>query len=127
MRANAASVPAPLSAIQELSAPVPANKVRSILSMMKEQRLVRELRGARFRLLTGDEIPIERLEAVAKQYGDRQDADRAKLERMEQYARSATCRWKLLLEYFGESEGFDRCGTCDNCVMPMQERLGIAG
>lgn len=71
-------------------------------------------------------MPIERLEAVAKQYEERQEADRTKLERMAQYAQSAMCRWKLLLDYFGEAEGFDRCGTCDNCVTPIEERLGVA-
>ena len=80
-RADAASNPATLGTIRELAGPVAKNKVRSILSMMKELGLVRELRGARFRLLTGDDIPIERLEGVAKEYTDRQEADRAKLER----------------------------------------------
>jgi ATP-dependent DNA helicase RecQ len=127
IRADASSSPAALATIQDFSSPVPKNKVRSILSMMKELRLVRELRGARFRLLTGDDIPMERLEAVSKEYTDRQEGDRAKLERMVQYAQSAMCRWKLLLDYFGEGEGFDRCGTCDNCVTPMEQRLGIAG
>ncbi|HTL45473.1 MAG TPA: ATP-dependent DNA helicase RecQ [Vicinamibacterales bacterium] len=127
IRADAASNAATLAVIQELSAPVPKNKVRSILSMMKELHLVRELRGARFRLVTGEDIPIDRLEAVAKEYSDRQEGDRAKLERMVQYAQSGTCRWKLLLEYFGEGVAFDRCGTCDNCVTPIEQRLGIAG
>ena len=126
VRATAVGDTAPLAAIQELSSPVAKTKVRSILSMMKDLRLVRELRGARFRLLTGDDMPIERLGAVAKQYEERQEADRTKLERMAQYAQSAMCRWKLLLDYFGEAEGFDRCGTCDNCVTPIEERLGVA-
>ena len=95
--------------------------------MMKELKLVRELRGARFRLVSGGEIPLERLEAVARQYTERQDADRAKLERMTQYAQSAMCRWKLLLDYFAEADAFERCGTCDNCVQPLEERLRIAG
>jgi ATP-dependent DNA helicase RecQ len=127
LRAEASANPVSLSIIQDLSSSVPKSKVRSILSMMKELRLVRELRGARFRVLTGGDIPIERLETVAKQYEDRQQTDRTKLERMAQYAQSATCRWKLLLEYFGEAEGFDRCGACDNCVTPLEQRLGIAG
>ena len=42
----------------------------------------------------------------------------AKLERMAQYAQSAQCRWTLLLDYFGEADGFERCGACDNCVRP---------
>jgi ATP-dependent DNA helicase RecQ len=33
------------------------------------------------------------------------------------------CRWKIILEYFGEGEGFDRCGTCDNCVDPPELRI----
>jgi len=127
IRAGASTDPAALAVIQEMSSPVPKNKVRSILSMMKELRVVRELRGTRFRLLSGDDIPLERLEAVAKQYEARREGDRAKLERIVQYAQSATCRWRLLLEYFDESEGFDRCGTCDNCVTPLEQRLGIAG
>jgi ATP-dependent DNA helicase RecQ len=127
IRADAASNPATLAIIQELAAPVPKNKVRSILSMMKELHLVRELRGARFRLVTGDDIPIDRLEAVAKEYSDRQEGDRAKLERMVHYAQSGACRWKLLLEYFDEGAAFDRCGACDNCVTPIEQRLGIAG
>lgn len=127
MKADAAASPAALSSIQELAAPVARNKVRSILSMMKELRLVRELRGARFRLLTDGDIPIEQLEGVAKEYTERQDADRTKLERMAQYAQSGACRWKLLLEYFGEAVEFERCGTCDNCLTPIEQRLGIAG
>jgi ATP-dependent DNA helicase RecQ len=97
--------------------------VRSILAMMKELELVRELRGSRFRLRTDAEVPIDELERVAKQYAARQDADRTKLERMALYAQSAACRWKLLLEYFGEGEGFDRCGECDNCREPLEQRL----
>ena len=39
------------------------------------------------------------------------------------YAVSGFCRWKLLLDYFGEAAGFERCGVCDNCVTPLEERL----
>ena len=31
-------------------------------------------------------------------------------------ARPARCRWKVLLEPFGEAEGFELCGHCDNCL-----------
>jgi ATP-dependent DNA helicase RecQ len=83
---------------------VPKTKVRSILAMAKE-------------LKTSD------VETIAKEYQSRHDADRMKLERMQQYAQSAACRWKLLLDYFAEGEGFERCGVCDNCVTPLEERL----
>jgi ATP-dependent DNA helicase RecQ len=44
---------------------------------------------------------------------------------MAAYAQSAQCRWKLLLDYFkeGDVEGFERCGSCDNCLEPPEARL----
>jgi ATP-dependent DNA helicase RecQ len=39
---------------------------------------------------------------------------------MEAYAQSATCRWKLLLDYFGETDGVEACGECDNCRNPLE-------
>jgi ATP-dependent DNA helicase RecQ len=83
---------------------VARTKVRSILSMARELR-------------TSD------VETIAAEYTARHDADRGKLERMQQYAQSAACRWKLLLDYFNEATDLERCGVCDNCVTPMEERL----
>ena len=120
---GAAETPATLAAVQAHASGVAKTKVRSVLSMMKELGVVRELRGSRFRLIGGGDVPAERLEAVARQYAARHEADREKLERMASYAQSAMCRWKLLLDYFDEGEGFERCGTCDNCVEPPEERL----
>jgi ATP-dependent DNA helicase RecQ len=42
---------------------------------------------------------------------------RSKVELVAAYARGAQCRWKMILEYFGEPmELGDECGACDNCV-----------
>jgi ATP-dependent DNA helicase RecQ len=42
---------------------------------------------------------------------------RSKVELLAAYARSTQCRWKMILEYFGEDmELGDECGACDNCV-----------
>jgi ATP-dependent DNA helicase RecQ len=111
-----------LRALQEQTSEVADTKVRSVLSMMKTLGLVRELRGSRFKLLQAD-VPAERMEAVAHEYASRQQADREKLERMAAYAQSAMCRWKLLLDYFKEGESFERCGSCDNCVEPLEARI----
>ena len=120
VRALASSEPAALADIQAHATTVARTKVRSVLAMMKEQGLVRELRGSHY-VLAKDDDP--RLEDIAAQYTARLDADRAKLERMASYAQSAACRWKMLLDYFGEADGFDRCGTCDNCVEPLEQRI----
>ena len=103
--------------IQTQATGVARTRVRSVLSMMKEVGLVRELRGSRFRLNPKD-VGNESIEEIAREYAARMDGDRAKLQRMALYAQSAQCRWKELLNYFGEDEGFDVCGTCDNCTNP---------
>jgi len=86
------------------AAGVAKTKVRSIVAMMKE-------------------LGTDDVEVLEKEYAARQNGDREKLERMAAYAQSAGCRWQLLLDYFNEAEGFERCGVCDNCVTPLEERL----
>jgi ATP-dependent DNA helicase RecQ len=119
---DAAGSPVTLAQVQDHAITVARTKVRSVLAMMKELGLVRELRASRFRLQQQD-VPAGRIEEIARQYAGKQDADREKLERMAQYAQSAQCRWKLLLEYFDEAGDLDRCGVCDNCEQPPEERF----
>ena len=57
-------------------------------------------------------------EAIARRYRAKHESDREKLERMTFYAQGAHCRWKMLLEYFCEADGFSACGKCDNCLRP---------
>jgi ATP-dependent DNA helicase RecQ len=118
---GAAEAAVQLSDIQAAAASVGKARVRSMLTVMKDLGMIRELRGSRFRLLT-TEVDQVRVEQVAREYQHKREADRTKLERMTMYAQSAMCRWKLLLEYFGEADGFERCGTCDNCVDPPELR-----
>ncbi|MFL6216037.1 MAG: RecQ family ATP-dependent DNA helicase, partial [Blastocatellia bacterium] len=108
---------AKLALIQESASEVAKSKVRVILSAMKEMKLVRESRGAQYRLIkTG--LSSAELETIAAQYEAKAEKDRDKLEQMMHYAQSAGCRWKLLLDYFGEGEGVAPCGHCDNCLHP---------
>ncbi|KAJ1422981.1 Winged helix-like DNA-binding domain superfamily [Sesbania bispinosa] len=44
------------------------------------------------------------------------------LKAAERYCVLATCRRKLLLEYFGEKFSADRCGNCDNCTVSKVDR-----
>ncbi|MCA1559152.1 MAG: ATP-dependent DNA helicase [Acidobacteria bacterium] len=119
---GAADAPATLPEVQAQATGVAKTKIRSVLAMMKELGLVRELRGSRFRLV-GDTVDGSRIEEVALLYTSRKEADRDKLQRMASYAQSADCRWKLLLEYFNETDGVEPCGTCDNCLQPAEQRL----
>ena len=69
-------------------------------------------------LLGREGVRQREFEAIAAVDHARRENDRAKLERMTAYAHGARCRWKMILDYFGEGAGFERCGTCDNCVHP---------
>ena len=117
---GAAETPVTLAEVQEHAPSVAKTKVRSVLAMMKEMGLVREQRGARFKLLDAD-VSTEKLEQIAKEYAARQEGDRDKLERMALYAQTGQCRWKMLLEYFSEGDEVDACGLCDNCMRPPEE------
>ncbi len=121
-RLRAEETAARLALIQEAASPVAKAKVRVILSGLKEMRIVKEARGASFRLLTGGMSRAE-LERVSGQYKERTEKDRRKVEQMSLYAQSAACRWKLVLDYFGEQEEAEECGHCDNCINPLEDQI----
>jgi ATP-dependent DNA helicase RecQ len=121
-RLHSAEQPRTLAEIRGEASDVAAAKVRVVLALMKELGVATETRGTRFKLLQPG-LPAERLEAMAREYAERTDTDRAKLERMMMYAQTALCRWKILLEYFGTTVDWDRCGECDNCRRPVDMRV----
>jgi ATP-dependent DNA helicase RecQ len=114
----------PLSAIQEHTNTVADKKVRVILSLLKEIELVRELRGSCFRLLRVG-VGRTELEELAHLSEEKAAKDREKLERVMLYGQSAACRWRLLHDYFGERMQGEQCGTCDNCLHPLEEQFGL--
>ena len=123
--AGAEREPAPLASVQVAAPGVAKTKARVALSLLKDAGVVRETRGVRFKLLR-PEVSREEVERAAASSASRGEADREKLERVMLYGQSAECRWKLLHEYFGEEFGPDGCGHCDNCLQPLEERLGLA-
>jgi ATP-dependent DNA helicase RecQ len=118
---GAADHPVRLADVQRAAAHVPRKKVQAGLHQLKETGIVREARYGRFALARRD---LERgeIEAIALRYQQKAQADQAKLEQMMLYGQIAGCRWKFLHEYFHEP--FEaRCGRCDNCTHPLEERL----
>jgi len=122
---GASEKPVSLLALQEHANTVADGKVRVVLSLLKELKLVKELRGSQFRLLRTDVQQAE-LEELSRLSEEKTEKDKEKLERMMQYGQSAMCRWRLLHEYFGEEMEEERCGTCDNCVHPLEEQLLVS-
>jgi len=118
------AAPVALSVLQEHANTVSAGKVRVVLSLLKEFKVVKELRGSQFRLLTVD-VKERELEVLSRMSEEKVNKDREKLERMMQYGQSAMCRWRLLHDYFGEAIEAERCGNCDNCIHPLEEQIAL--
>src|SRR5215217_3527143 len=121
---GAVQSPVALATVQENTNTVAAGKVRVVLSLLKELKLVRELRGSNFRLLR-ENVQHPEFEELARSSQEKVEKDKEKLERMMQYGQSAKCRWRLLHEYFGEEMTEERCGACDNCVHPLEEQIAL--
>ena len=117
---GAAESPAELAAVQEQAGGLAETKTRVVLSLLKELKIARELRGGRFKLLRAD-VGRGELEEMARQFEEHGERDREKLERMMLYGQSVACRWKLLHDYFGEPFEEGTCGVCDNCLDPPAE------
>jgi len=88
------------------------------LKLLKDAKLLRQNRKLAY--LPGSASPEDKLfAAMAEVYRQKQERDKEALEQMVSYAVSGFCRWKLLLDYFGdEVEGFEKCCRCDNCLNP---------
>jgi ATP-dependent DNA helicase RecQ len=121
---NASETAVSLPTVQEHANTVSNGKVRVVLSLLKELKIVRELRGTQFRLLRAD-VKQSELEELSRMSEEKVNKDKEKLERMMQYGQSAMCRWRLLHDYFGEELGEERCGVCDNCVHPLEEQIAL--
>jgi len=116
--------PVSLASVQEQSNTVVDKKVRVILALLKEVKVVRELRGSKYRLVNTN-LKENDLRELARMSEEKAEKDREKLERMMHYGQSADCRWRLLHDYFGEEQPEERCGTCDNCVHPLEAQLAV--
>ena len=121
---NADESPVALATVQEHANTVSDGKVRVVLSLLKEMKVVKELRGTKFRLLRLD-LKSGELEELSRSAEEKVNKDKQKLERMMQYGQSAMCRWRLLHDYFAEEMEDERCGNCDNCVHPLEEQIAL--
>lgn len=93
----------------------PRTKVTAVLSLLKQARVLAADRAGRLRLVRPDLVADELAELQVRYVRKREQAQDT-LERMVAYALTGRCRWRTLLEHFGEAAPFDACGTCDNCV-----------
>jgi ATP-dependent DNA helicase RecQ len=110
-----------LEEIQDASAGVARTKVRVIVALLREWHVLTRQRNQGYAVARPGLTETE-LAAMAAQYESRHERDRDKLDRMIEYAQTAMCRWKKLVDYFGETVDWEACGTCDNCLKAGEER-----
>jgi ATP-dependent DNA helicase RecQ len=97
---------------------IAAGKIKIALKLLKDGCLLRQNRSLAF--VPGKAEPAEALfDELAQVYAQKQERDREALEQMVSYAVSGFCRWKVMLDYFGDDvPGFEQCCRCDNCLNP---------
>jgi ATP-dependent DNA helicase RecQ len=95
-------------------ADVPRRKARIVLTLLKRHGMMREHRGGLWER-TAPDVTAADLSRELTDYEERRQRDRRKLDEMVRYCRTARCRTKMILEYFGETRPEDfACGHCEN-------------
>ena len=104
-----------------------------LLFRLEDRRIHRYFIGGRYR---GIKTRLERKEMESgerdeqlRAYEKRRSNDEEKLERIMLYGQSAICRWRTLLDYFEDADADPdfRCGSCDNCVNPLEAQIAPPG
>jgi ATP-dependent DNA helicase RecQ len=101
-------------------AEVPRRKARIVLTLLKRHAMVREHRGGQWERLVPD-VAAADLGRELHDYEERRAGDRSKLEEMIRYCRTAGCRTRMIVEYFGDTRPAGwRCGHCDRCLASVE-------
>ena len=93
----------------------PKSKLQVAIRLLRHRGVVRQDRQGRL-ALTRAGLDDGALEKLLLSYREKREQDRAMLEQMVFYGQTGHCRWKVLLEHFDAADGFDACGSCDNCI-----------
>ena len=116
LRALAAKEPVSFEVLRQALPEMPAVKIKVALKLLSDAAMV--VRESQGRLAPSrSKMNGKRISKLVAAYADRSEHDREKLERVVFYAQTGLCRWRVLLEYFGEAlPSGERCNTCDNCI-----------
>lgn len=112
----------PLSRLQEELDQVSSSKLQVGLKLLKDGGLVTQAENLDY-IVTDRSAGAKDLDRLVATYEEKSKRDHDALEQMVFYAQTGFCRWKVLLEYFGEHVEWSHCGTCDNCLQPPEQAL----
>ena len=100
-----------LERLQQRARPAEGEAAGGVAPAAPSRRRRAGPRGPRCALTRAGARRRARSAALLAAYRDKREHDRAMLERMVFYGQTGHCRWQVLLDNFGEAEGFERCGT----------------
>jgi ATP-dependent DNA helicase RecQ len=108
-----AADPAPSIADLEAISPLPKSRLKVTISVLRNRGVIKEDLSGHYHLVQTD-LGRDELARFVRDYEDRDERDRLKLERLVEYTETRACRWKFLLDYFGDNAQ-EACGHCDRC------------
>ncbi|RZI42126.1 ATP-dependent DNA helicase RecQ [Herbaspirillum sp. HC18] len=111
-----------LARLQEHLDQVSDSHLQVSLKLLKDGGLLEQDDNLDYRLKRL-RVKNRELKELVDIYRDKSAHDHEALERIVFYAQTGFCRWKVLLEYFGEQVEWSHCGVCDNCRRPPEQAL----
>jgi ATP-dependent DNA helicase RecQ len=107
-----------LEDVQAIS-PLPKSRLKLAISLLRSKGVVKEDLSGHLHLLQPG-LTRDDMARLVRDYEDRDARDQLKLQRLVDYADTRGCRWRYLLDYFGDEDAeAASCGHCDRCeAMP---------
>ena len=105
----------PTLADLEAISPLSKTRLKLAISLLRTRGAVKEDLSGHYHLLQPD-LSHDDMARFLREYEDRDERDRLKLQRLVEYTETRSCRWNYLLDYFGGADPIsDACGHCDLC------------
>jgi ATP-dependent DNA helicase RecQ len=98
---------------------LPLTKLKVILALLKKSGYIESLGKSAYGLTEAVRANRDLVLSLAN-YETKKSYDQSKLAMMLQYAETASCRRRFILNYFGEDFNVPNCGACDNCLRALR-------
>lgn len=98
---------------------LPLTKLKVILALLKKSGYIEHAGRSAYALTDAVRKNRDLILNLAN-YDTKKSYDQSKLAMMLQYAETASCRRRFILNYFGEDFEQSNCGACDNCLAALR-------